>query len=492
MGLSPHVSSAPSRPSQQQPAEQAFDLSKTLACLHTALQAANWHTSIAQVVAEIGQRLQCLRVSIGWVINGQLRVVALSDGVVLEEGAAIPELNQAMLEAVHQRVVLTWPETGPQGAHITLAHQSLYRAQGLVGVISVPLAVRGEVVGVLICERSAPAAAMEMARGQEQVRGAFEAGERQWLLGLLEHLGPLLALQYRLDRPLSERIRSDVRLFRQRLMDPAQSALRWTMVALALVLLYAAMWPMAHRVSGNARLEGAVQRVLSASQDGFLREVMVRPGDLVKAGQVLAKLSDDELQSNRRARQAEVAQHENAFAEAFARGDRAQAAVAQSKVSEAKAQLALIEQQIERATLVAPFDGVVIQGDLRQQLGAPVKRGDPLLTLAPGLDWRVVVEVDESDVAQVQRGQTAELRLAAMPGQAIALVVERVTPVARSTAEGVRYEIEAKPTGLGAGLTGLRPGLQGVAKINLSDRPLLWRWGVHAWHWVRMAVWTWF
>ena len=44
--------------------------------------------------------------------------------------------------------------------------------------------------------------------------------------------------------------------------------------------------------AASARLEGAVQRVLSASEDGFLREVHVRPGDLVKAGQVLAELSD--------------------------------------------------------------------------------------------------------------------------------------------------------------------------------------------------------
>jgi biotin carboxyl carrier protein len=456
-----------------------------------ALASDDWRTSTAQVVAEISQRLQCLRVSMGWVVTGQLRVVALSDGVVLEEGAAIPELNQAMLEALHQRVALGWPEFGRQGEHITLAHQSLHRAQGLAGAISVPLACRGNVVGVITCERSGQSSLMGGVQGQDIERRHFELSELRWLEDLAAYLGPLLALQYSLDRPYSERIRSALTQWHQRLSDPRQTTLRWSLVATGVALALAAALPVPHRVSGAAKLEGAVQRVLSASQDGFLREVLVRPGDVVKAGQVLARLSDDELQNTRRARQAEVAQHENAFAEAFARGDRAQAAVAQSKVAEAKAQLGLIEQQLGRATLVAPFDGVVIQGDLRQHLGAPVKRGDVMLTLAPGLDWRVIIEVDESDVGQVQRGQTADLRLAAMPGQAIALVVERVTPVARSTDNGVRYEVEARPTGLGAGLTGLRPGLEGVAKISLPEQALAWRWGQRAWHWLRMSAWTW-
>lgn len=495
--LSPRIARAEPAPGDAARAQQVLGsvgadaVSSQLACLAKALHSGDWTLSSAEVVADIGQRLHCLRVSIGWIVAGELRVVALSDGVVLEEGAAIPELNQAMLEAVHQRAVLCWPETGRAGERITLAHQGLFKAQGLAGVISIPLAVDGQVVGVITCERSAPTGSASLSNRTELIRGPFEVAERQWLEALCEHLSPLLLVKYRLDRPWAERIRADILLFRQRLKDPAQATLRWTLGILAVTLAYAFAWPMPHLVSGTAKLEGAVQRAMSASQDGYLREVFVRPGDVVKAGQVLAKLSDDELQSGRRARLAEVAQHENAFAEAFARGDRGQAAVAQSRSAEAKAQLALVEQQLARTTLVAPFDGVVIKGDLRQQLGAPVKRGDPLLTLAPGLDWRVVIEVDESEVGLLKRGQVAELRLAAMPGQAIALVIERVTPVALSTSEGVRYEVEASPTGLGAGLAGLRPGLQGVAKIALPDQPLMLRWGSRAWQWLRMAVWTW-
>lgn len=470
----------------------ADSVAAVLGCLRTALAARDWQGSAAEVVSEIGQRLKCLRVSIGWVVAGQLRIVALSDGVVLAEGQAIPELNQAMLEAVHQHTTLAWPQATRNAVRITLAHQNLFKVQGLGGVVSVPLAHRGRVIGVITCERSVMSDPLAVRVLEEVVRVAFEPQEVRWLEQLAEGLAPLLYLRYKLDRPWVERLRAGAIVLGYRLKDPTERRLRWSLLAVVWLLTVGLLWPVPYSVSATARLEGSVQRVLSAAQDGYLREVHVRPGDVVKAGQLLAELSDDELQSSRRARQADVAQQENAFAEAFARGDRAQAAQAQAKLAEAKAQLGLVEQQLSRVRLTAPFDGVVIQGDLRQQLGGPVKRGEALLTLAPGLDWRVILEVGESDVAQLERGQTATLRLAAMPGQPIALMLARVTPVARTTADGVRYEVEAWPAGKGAGLAGLRPGLEGVAKVDLPSRPLLTRWAVRAWNWLGMLTWSWF
>jgi len=463
-----------------------------LGCIQTALEAPDWAHSTTQVVTQIGRQLECLRVSLGWVVSGQLRIVAMSDGVVVEEGAAIPELNQAMLEAVHQGTLLALPQELPSAEKITLAHQALLKTQGLAGVMTVPLAFQGKVYGAITCERSAPSEVLYLALRQDAPKGHFTVGEQNWLLSVAEGLAPLLNLQYMLHRPWYERVSTWGRQLFRRLQDPTERALRAAAVAAVLVLAYLLLWPAGNAISANAKLEGSVQRVLSAPLDGYLRNVHVRPGDVVKQGQVLAELSDDDLQSSRRGIEAEITQHENAFAEAFARGDRGQVAMAQSKIAESRAQLELLDQQLSRSRLTAPFDGVVIAGDLHQQLGAPVKRGDSLLTLAPGLDWRVILQVSESHVQDIQRGQLAHLRLAAMPGQVIPLVIERVTPIARNVGEGVRYEVEAKPKGVGAGLSGLRPGLEGVAHIDLPDQPLVWRWVTRSWNWLRMVWWVWF
>lgn len=478
---------------QALPAEPVvhLDMPDVLTCARATLDADGWAQGSTALVTQVARLLGASRVSLGWITRDTLKVVALSDGVVLEEGVAIPELHQAMLESSHQHATLVWPPTRAMNERITLAHQALFKTQGLGGLVSVPLARHGQALGVLVCERAVQADPLRPSSNDASAAGVFLPEQVQWLESLAEVAAPTLMLRYQTDRPWWDRRRAQWYEFRQRLADPAERGLRWGLGGLGIVLLVGALVPMPHQVTANARLEGAVQRVMSAPQDGFLREVMVRPGDVVKAGQVLAQLSDDDLQGARRARLAAVAQHENEFSEAFARGDRAQAMTAQNKLAESKAELSLIDQQLGRLKVVAPFDGVVIQGDLRQQLGAPLKRGENLLTLAPGLDWRVVLEVDESDIANLSRGQTAGLRLAALPDQAIGLLLERVTPVAKNTPNGVKYEIEARPNGAGAGATGLRPGLQGVARIEMPARPLLWRAAVRSWQWLRMLAWTW-
>ena len=65
----------------------------------------------------------------------------------------------------------------------------------------------------------------------------------------------------------------------------------------------------------------------------------------------------------------------------MARADRSQLVISQARADEARAQLALVDEQLGRTRIEAPFDGVVIRGDLSQSLGSPVQRGDVLLTV---------------------------------------------------------------------------------------------------------------
>lgn len=463
-----------------------------LGCLQALLAPGGLVAARAGMLTRVRQLLACERVSVGWVQGDDLHVLALSDGVLLDRAPAMTELHQAMLEAAHQRVSLTHPPKGAVAEHITLSHQALCRSQGLSAVVSVPMALDGQVCGVLTCERalrqdgSRPLSTDELRRQMN-----VGADELRWLEELAATLAPVFAAQQQLSRPWHARCRLALTRLRSQWHEPEHRLWRWGVFTALAVLLGGLLVPQPYQVTASAHLEGRIQRVLSAPQDGYLREVLVRPGDRVKAGQLLAAFSDDELQNARRARQAEVSQHENGFADAFSRGDRSQAVGAQAKLSEARAQLALVEQQLSRLQVMAPFDGVVIAGDLRQQLGAALKRGDKLLTLAPGLDWRIVAEVEEADIAGLQSGQRANLRLAAMPDRTIAARLTRVTPLPIQTLRGLRYEVEATPN---AGVTqdpGLRPGLQGVVRIEMPAEPLLWRAARRAWHWGQMMAWTW-
>jgi multidrug efflux pump subunit AcrA (membrane-fusion protein) len=271
------------------------------------------------------------------------------------------------------------------------------------------------------------------------------------------------------------------------LLAPGNAAKKIGAGAAVLLLTALPFLPAEYRISAPARLEGSVQRALVAPADGFLRQVNVRPGDSVKAGQVLAELAEEDLQLERRKWESELAQYENSASSALAHADRTQYVVNQSRADEAQAQLDLVNKQLDRSRVVAPFDGVVIKGDLSQSLGAPLQRGEILLTVAPAGEFRLLVEVDERDIDEVRTGQTGSLALGAFE-RSLPFRVSRVTPMA--TARDGRNFFEVEGT-FSESPASLRPGLQGVAKIGAGTRALGWIWTHRLVEWARMTLWSW-
>jgi multidrug resistance efflux pump len=216
--------------------------------------------------------------------------------------------------------------------------------------------------------------------------------------------------------------------------------------------------------------------------------VHARPGERVRAGQPLVDLADRELQLERQRWQSQLAQQLEGLAAAQARADRPALAQHQARADEAQAQLELAEQKLVRSRLVAPFDAVVVQGDLMQQLGAPVRQGAELMTLAPDGSYRVIVEVDEYDIARVQPGQGGSLALSALPWQTEPLQVRRVSPVARAVEGRNVFEVEAA---LAAAPAGLRPGLLGQARVEVGRAPLAWQGFSRAAAALRQGWWRW-
>jgi multidrug efflux pump subunit AcrA (membrane-fusion protein) len=148
----------------------------------------------------------------------------------------------------------------------------------------------------------------------------------------------------------------------------------------------------------------------------------------------------------------------------------------------------LIDEQIARTRLMAPFDAVVVKGDLSQSLGAAVERGNVLFELAPLESYRVIMKVDERDITDVTVGRPGQLALSSMPNEPLDLVVEKITPVS-VVDEGRNYfRVEARAEGL---TDKLRPGMEGVGKIEVEQRKLIWIWTHKLVHWVRMWVWSW-
>jgi multidrug efflux pump subunit AcrA (membrane-fusion protein) len=163
-------------------------------------------------------------------------------------------------------------------------------------------------------------------------------------------------------------------------------------------------------------------------------------------------------------------------------------AVAAAQADQAEAQLALVEERLARATLRAPFDGIVVLGDLSQQLGSPVEQGKVLFEVAPLDAYRVVLNVDERDIDHVRKGQRGQLALAGLPYEHLAFTVRQVTPVATAQDGHNTFRVEAQ---LDQATLRLRPGMEGIGKVDAGERKLAWIWTHGLVDWLRLWTWKW-
>ncbi|MBX3682132.1 MAG: HlyD family efflux transporter periplasmic adaptor subunit [Thauera sp.] len=425
-------------------------------------------------VTELAIVLGAHRVTLGMLEDGFARVIAVSHGGDGKFGGELfLDIAAAMDECIEQRRVLLFPEPEDAFPSILMAHRRL--SGHLSGsVCSEPIRYGEEVIGVACIEWSPDA-----------------VPERQMLdtlADVLAVLGPVLAMMRRQSMPWHRSLLARLRGLRQSLGSADGSRTRIVLVALAALLLVAALFPAEYRVGGRARVEGVVERALVAPNDGFLQRARVRPGDRVLAGQVLVELADQELKVEQSRWRSELAQYENAYMAALARSDRGEMMVQLAKAQEADAKVKLTEHALGRVRVEAPFDGVVIAGDLTRSLGAPVKRGEILMTLAPAEQYRVVAQISERDVGQVEAGQRGALALSALPWDALPVRVERVAPMA-SVVDGENvFDVELS---LEKSAHGLRPGLQGVAKLRVGSKSLVARWGGPLLDWIRFQWWRW-
>ncbi|HVE52788.1 MAG TPA: HlyD family efflux transporter periplasmic adaptor subunit [Ramlibacter sp.] len=436
-----------------------------LRCQAAVLARARLAEAATALAAELVELVQCRRASIGLLEGERMRIVGSSQaGEIDPRHAAAAALAAAMHEAVDQRLSVAWPALLPHPP-VSLAQRQL---AGAGQACSVPIVARGQVIGALTLERDS--------------HPRFLATEIALCEDVCSFAGPVLELKRLNETPWHRRLRDRVR---EALSAPDRRRMAWAGGLLALAVALAV--PLPWRVSAPARLEGSVQRAVVAAADGFLQQTNVRPGDRVTAGQVLAQLSSQDLELERARRESELRQHENGYRAALARNDRTQMVISQSRAAEAQALLTLSETQLERSRLVAPFDGIVIKGDLTQNLGAPVQKGETLMLLAPSDSFRLIVEVDESEVGAVRPGQQGQLALAARPDQPLRFTTRRIVPVA-TAADGRNYfEVEATPL---AQQPDLRPGLTGVAKIEVGSRSLAWLLFHRPYDWLRLALWT--
>ncbi|MDT7838373.1 efflux RND transporter periplasmic adaptor subunit [Aquabacterium sp. OR-4] len=340
------------------------------------------------------------------------------------------------------------------------------------GYWALPLLEQGEVVAVLVAQHG-QAALPELAR---LVLGTSATAAEPLLRHWRETQRPWLAYTWlALRRGLA------------RLRGPGDLAWKAGALALLLGLLALVLVPVDDRVTANMVIEGRTRQLVTMPYEGFIREVMVRPGDRVQRQQLLLRLDDRELQLEAAKLRGDRDQAAGKLRQAMAERDAPAVALSGAELQGAEGQLALVEAKLARASLVAPLDGLVVSGDWVQQIGAPLELGKEVFEIASADGYRVVLHIPEHDIARVRNGQRGVLRLAGQPQQGHDFELSRITATA-SVQDGANgFRAEAAWLGVTPALS---PGMQGVAKISVGRANLLTIWTRSSADWLRMKLWT--
>ena len=222
-------------------------------------------------------------------------------------------------------------------------------------------------------------------------------------------------------------------------------------------------------ISGSLQARRAA--TLRAEVGGALLEVKVEQGQPVKRGELLARIDDAALQDQLIAARSTARVTGNALEVARAEEERngklAESGVitqrdfdrvklsrqqAEAQVSEAQARLSLIQDQVSRTRISAPFDGAV--SERQANAGDVVAPGTPLVTVVDPTSLRLEAAVPAEYASKLQAGTPVDFRVAGYGQQGFTGKIERVNPVVDPATGQVRIYV-AIPNSEQALLAGL-------------------------------------
>lgn len=446
----------------------------TLDMVASVLAEDGFEASAQALATDLATRLDCDRVSIGFVRDQHAKVVAVSHSAEFGERMnLIRAVGTAMDESLDQKSIIVMPP-GDGEVMVTRDHGVLARQFGSDSILTVPFSVGKTTTGAVTFERPA-------GRG-------FDAEAIELCQAVVALCARILEDKRLNDRLLVGRVGDAARQELSKLTGPRHFGRKLGAIALMAAVVFFSFATGAYRVGAIASLEGSVRRVLVAPLDGYVASAPHRAGDVVAAGAVLATLDDRDLKLEYYKWASQRDQYGKQYQEALAQHDRAQSNIVLAQVQQAEAQMNLLAEQLGRIRIAAPFEGLVVSGDLSQSLGTAVKRGQVLFEVAPLNAYRVVLEVDEGEISYIHTGQKGSLMLASLPGEVFPLSITHVTPVAVSREGRSYFRVEAL---LGRMSERLRPGMEGVAKVEAGERKLIWI-GTHKLvDWLRLTLWSW-
>jgi hypothetical protein len=434
-------------------------LGKMLALAAEVSQQERFESACLSLVNGLVVAWELKHASLAWLDGRQIKMAAISHLDRFESDSYQTQLiEKAMAPALIEGNEVWWPDTEARLIDST-AMLDVAELLGSEEMVAVPiLNTQGRPCGALLLGYAT---------------SVNRRSDLEPLYISLELLRPRLQDLWAGSLSLPRRIRRATHNASQRLFGPEQPLLKLSGLGAFFLLAYMVFGTWNYRVDATANITTDETQILSAQFDGRIDRVSGTAGDWVADRQVLATMDTKDLQQQRKELEADVQKAETEINKSRAERRMADTDIAQARLNQALARRSRIDNNISEATIQAPFSGVIVEGESKELLGAPVKKGDKLFRIAKIEGFYVSLLVSEREMRHITPQAKGEFVLISNPDAVIAIRITSLIPIAKVNGqEGNQFLIKAEL--LEPPAQWWRPGMTGLARIEVGERNVAW------------------
>ena len=246
------------------------------------------------------------------------------------------------------------------------------------------------------------------------------------------------------------------------------------------------------KVNASGRIQPEIEVKISATSSAWIDSITVKEGDRVNKGQHLISLDRKQLSANYSSAASSVRSAEARIKQELASKKRVESMydqnlasdqeleaiqasyeIANSQLSQAKANLESRKDDLDKARIAAPQDGIVtkIYKEVGEMAVGGMFQADNLMIIADLSRMEVIIDVNENDVVSVSVGDTTEIEIDAFLDTLFYGVVSEIAHVSEVTGMGSQQQVtnfEVKVRMLNVP-DGIRPGMSATADI-ITDK----------------------
>lgn len=279
-------------------------------------------------------------------------------------------------------------------------------------------------------------------------------------------------------------------LVRKRKFMAMEKRRRTLLISLAAAfLIFLAVVPLPLRVDGDAVVSPLHTAQIQPEVEGVVRNVYVREGEHVTAGELIADLADWDFRAQLAQAQAKYQTALLQMNHALASGDGTEAGTLRVQVEYWKSEVARDQQLLDKTQLRSPINGVVATPHMENMVGRRLQYGDILAEVLDTSRAIVDVAVDDTDTSLLRTGSPAVIKLNSFPTQVFRGDVAVVSPKGALIRDSrVFFARVAIPNPSGE----IRAGMEGRGKVRVGWYPsgyVLFR---RPLAWLYARVWSWF